>query len=417
MLLKHLAAPKPGTFDPAALRRSSPPLRVLAARRPYRLFRLLRSLPVFRAPFLRFLMLSRFDEVREVLFRDLDFSICFDEAFGELDPEYKTFVLGLSDDEAYRSIRRPTMNAFRWTDAARVGTLAFEHAEAALQRGHGRIDAMQDLITASMRSIIERYVGVPASQEFVLWTYTLCLYDFLPWAPPHHVRDQAAVASESVARTLLAAIRAARESPAGETAVSRLVAMTKGDATLDEAAVRAILTGMIAGLLSGTTLAAANLLEVLLDNPRMMVAAEEAARAGDDDLLGRCLLEASRFRPLAWGLFRKTEVDTMVADGTPRAKRIRRGELILAGIWPAMLDPRGIPQPWHFDPLRPADHYLGFGHGQHWCLGSHLALAHMTQCFKPLLQRGGVRRAHGHEGRTSYFGPFAEHLTVLYHHP
>jgi cytochrome P450 len=358
-------------------------------------------------------VLSRYDEVREVLVRDADFPVAFDAAFRELDPDHKIFVLGMGDDAAYGFVRRATMNAFRWTDAARVGALAYDHAETALQNGRGRVDAMQDLMIGSLREIVGTYFGVPASADFVLWMFATALYDFAP-RTPQALRDQAAIAAGKIADTVLAAIAEARANPSDTTAVGRFVTMRPDDAPLDDVSIRVMMTGMITGSLPTNTLATANILDVLLDNPDIMAAAEAAAKAGDDDLLGRCLLEASRFRPINFGPFRRAESDTVIADGTSRAVRIRKDDLILAGTWMAMLDPRRIPDPLRFDPTRPATQYLGFGHGQHWCLGAHLAIAHMTQVFKPLLRRGGVRRAPGPDGRATCFGPFAEHLTVLY---
>jgi len=414
MLVRHVAAPKPGTFDPALLRKRSLLTRVLTAGRPYRTFRLLRGLPILRIPFLNLVILSRYDEVTEVLSRDIDFPVSVDPAFRELDPDVGTLLLAMRDEATYRSIRRATMNVFRWSDAARVGALAYAYAEAALRRGHGRIDAMQDLMIGSLCDIVRTYFGVPASLECALWMFTVSLYDFAPWPPKHAIREQAAIAAGKVADTVLAAIAEARANPNEETAVGRFVTIRPDDAPLDDATIRVTMTGMIAGFLPTITLAAANILEVLLDNPRMMAQAEAAAKAGDDDLLARCLLEASRFRPINYGPFRRADVDTVVADGTARAKRIRKDTLVLAGTWMAMFDPRRVRDPRRFDPARPATQHLGFGHGQHWCLGAHLAMAHITQAFKPLLRRGGVRRARGREGRAARYGPFAEHLTVLY---
>jgi hypothetical protein len=53
-----------------------------------------------------------------------------------------------------------------------------------------------------------------------------------------------------------------------------------------------------------------------------------------------------------------------------------------------------------------------FGNGLHWCVGAFIAEAQITQTFKALLVKKGLRRAEGKAGQLQLLGPFPEHLTV-----
>jgi cytochrome P450 len=79
-----------------------------------------------------------------------------------------------------------------------------------------------------------------------------------------------------------------------------------------------------------------------------------------------------------------------------------------------MFDPRRVPKPKAFDPDRSSSDYMLFGFGLHWCIGARLAEAQITQTFKPLLQREGLRRESGKAGKLQRLGPFPEHLWVRY---
>jgi cytochrome P450 len=77
-----------------------------------------------------------------------------------------------------------------------------------------------------------------------------------------------------------------------------------------------------------------------------------------------------------------------------------------------MFDERRVRNPEAFDPDRPAAEYMLFGHGLHWCIGAYIAYAQITQTFKPLLRRSGLRRAAGSAGEMHRLTLFPVHLTV-----
>ena len=155
-------------------------------------------------------------------------------------------------------------------------------------------------------------------------------------------------------------------------------------------------------------------MEWLLRTPILFMAVN-AAQSGDDDLLGRILFEALRLNPIPPpGRLRLCPEDTRIAAGTPREKTIRGGTNVFASTLSRRLIRGTYRSPTRFDPYRSVADTMRFGWGQHWCIGFAIAIAQMTQTFKPLLQRGGLRRTPGKRGSAAMFGIFYEHLFVTY---
>ena len=78
----------------------------------------------------------------------------------------------------------------------------------------------------------------------------------------------------------------------------------------------------------------------------------------------------------------------------------------------AMFDERKVDKPAEFKPERARTDYMLFSHGLHWCIGAYIADAQITQTFKPLLKRNGLRRASGAAGQTQRLTLFPVHLVL-----
>ena len=146
--------------------------------------------------------------------------------------------------------------------------------------------------------------------------------------------------------------------------------------------------------------------------PARFHGARAAALADEDDLLRRCLFEAMRYMPINPGPFRVCSEDYTIAKGTPGATTIRAGTKLLVSTQSAMFDERKVEKPTEFNPERARTDYMLFGHGLHWCIGAYIAEAQITQTFKPLLKRNGLRRAGGAAGQMHRLSVFPVHLVV-----
>ena len=175
--------------------------------------------------------------------------------------------------------------------------------------------------------------------------------------------------------------------------------------------------GMVLGFIPTNVLAGGNILQTLLLQPDFLKRTSNAARAGDDDLLWRCLREALRFRHINLGPWRECPNGYTLGAGGPRPIKIPAENKVLAIMQTAMFDPQCIKRPHVFDPERPDDNYMVFGVGQHWCLGAYIAAAQLTQTFKVLLRDGKLEAAAGEKGRMKRFSVYPLHLYVRIRKP
>jgi cytochrome P450 len=380
---------------------------------------LLRTIwPIARLPFTRWRMVTRLEDVQEVLTQDRVFRVPFAPKSLELSPG-PLFMLALNDGPEYRDQRRQLMRVFRLEDiATTIVPRSAQLSERILAGCGSRIDAVEELLTRVPTLICQEYYGlaVPDAKLFAHWTLAVSSYLFgPPFEARGHPSEPGVVAAGCLTGVIEQAIQAAkRGGDRSSTIVGRLVEMQErsGDGNPSDEMIRAELFGMVAGLIPTTTIASANILEMLLRRKQFKGDAEAAARAGNDDQLKRCLFETLRFKPINLGPFRECAAEYTIAAGSARAKKIPAGAMLLASTQSAMFDKRGVAKPRRFNSNRASHEYMLFGHGVHWCLGAFFAGALMTQMFRALLLRQGLQRAKGRRGRLQTIGGMPVHLFV-----
>ena len=380
-------------------------------------FRFLRRFwPILHVPFTSWWLVTRFDDVQEVLAHDKIFEVPFGPKVKELDGG-PNFLLGMAADDDYWRYQKQVMEAFRLDDVETiVGPQALKFAREVIEQSSGRLDAIQDFITRVPTMLCESYYGIPITDDikvqFAQWTFAMSVYMFAD--PTNKFRRVAVAGAERLRPLIDRAIAGARAVPTGQdTVLERLLEMQRrGAPGLSDEVLRAFLIGMITGFVPTNTMAAGHMLEMLLQRRDFMAPARAAAYAGDDQLLQRCLFEAMRFKPLNPGPFRRCAADYTIASGAWYARRIGRGANLLVSTQSAMFDERRVDNPRAFNPDRPASHYMLFGYGLHWCTGAFIATAQITQTLKALLLKENLRRADGPDGRLRLLGPFPEHLVV-----
>lgn len=375
---------------------------------------LLRLFPIISVG--RWVFVTRFDEVREVLGRDRDFKVPFDRKIEELNGG-PNFLLGMQDGKEYQRCQQLVLAAFRREDVSQIVVpMAARYAQQAIATAvDGRLDAVRDLITHVAARICEDYYGVPIKDKVEFSAWTIAMSGFL-FGPPVENAANHRTASEAghlVRPVIDCAISKAKAGDVkANTVLKRLVEMQAQNGDLTDVIIRSILIGMITGFVPTSTIATGNMLEMLLRKDEFKTRARAAALAGDDELLKRCLFEAMRFKPLNPGPFRVCADDTAIAAGTRREKKVLRGQILLASTQSAMLDESRVKNPLRFDPGRPARDYMLFGYGLHWCVGAFIAEAHATQTLKALLLRPGLDRVSGKRGKLQVIGVFPLHLEV-----
>lgn len=109
----------------------------------------------------------------------------------------------------------------------------------------------------------------------------------------------------------------------------------------------------------------------------------ELARLQDDpSLLPSAIEEMLRMRPPVM-YFRRTATEDTEVGGVP----IREGDKLTLWYPSANRDEDVFDAPDRFDITRHPNEHVAFGHGQHFCLGSHLARMEIRVMFEELLRR------------------------------
>ena len=363
---------------------------------------------------------TRYDDVREVFLRDADFPVQY---AGKLDTIMGgvPFFLGMGDTPEYRRDTGAMRRVVRADDiAARLVPATSAAAAAAVEAAGGRMEVVDDLARQVTFEVLCAYFGVgqpppgPWGGDLRLWTTRLFEFQFADQGNDPELRrdvDVIAPAMRTHIDRLIAACHADPSPP--DTVLSRCVAMQRaGEDGFSDVEIRTALMGFLVGGLPQPPMVVPQALEQLLRRPDALAGAQDAARAGDDALLGGYVFEALRFDPLAPGLLRTAARDTAIAVGTPRETQVKKGSTVLAAFSSAMMDPRRVADPQRFDPRRPAHEYLHFGYGLHQCFGIHINHALLPLMLKPLLQRKGLQRASEHDGHLVKRGPFADTLWV-----
>jgi cytochrome P450 len=131
------------------------------------------------------------------------------------------------------------------------------------------------------------------------------------------------------------------------------------------------------------------------------------------DDLRKCIYEALRFRPMLPLLVRDCPRDTIIANGTPRARLVPAGTRVIAPPLAAMFDPEAFPEPSRFQE-RPIESYFHFGFGPRRCFGKYIADIALLEVVHALMRLPGLARASGKEGQVGYEGPAPCSLLVTF---
>ncbi|MDB5565553.1 MAG: Cytochrome [Tardiphaga sp.] len=397
------------------------------------------------------LVVTKAREVREVLERFDDFVL------GEsIEPgmPWGPFLMTVDWREQHARERQMLQSAVDpATDLDTIRTIAADVCRSRIEAlaATGRIDVVADLAEPVMVRIFADYFGIPplAGDGRRMASVMRHLAGIIMVNPS--VGSQAWLDSRAdivcVTRQLMEQL-AAEKAKAGEaptaspqTLLTRLVRrhdQTAGPAWFDEDWIRRYLTGLIATggatIVRGTAHAVDQLLERpdALRRAQMLSGLLDQAEGGDHgalsreagkepkteveksrDVLRQCIYEALRFRPMLPLLVRDCPRDTIIANGTPRARLVPAGTRVIAPPLAAMFDPDAFPDPSSFRE-RPIESYFHFGFGPRHCFGKYIADIAMLEIVHALMRLPGLARAAGSAGQVTYDGPAPSSLVVTF---
>jgi cytochrome P450 len=364
-------------------------------------------------------IVTRYDDVVEVLKRDKDFSISQINA-PKIDQIDGPFILGMDDSPQYELEKRTLHEAARMEDLDRirqfVARSAAELIEAA--RPRQRIDVVHGLARVVPLRLVASYCGMPGPDEptMMRWMRDIFHYLFADLTNSKSVESDALNSARELRSHMDAqiALRRSERDPSRpvDDMLGRLLAM-QDDAHpwLDDHAVRRNLAGVIVGAVDTTSKFVTLAIDELLRRPQQLAEARKAALAGNIETVRRYAWEAVRFNPHHPLQVRYCARGTQVAAGQPRSKTIPAGASVYTASLAGMFDPAVFVNPDKFDATREVE-YLHFGYGLHTCFGRAINGVQIPELLAALLRLPNLRRASGDAGRIAYDGPFPDRLVL-----
>jgi cytochrome P450 len=126
------------------------------------------------------------------------------------------------------------------------------------------------------------------------------------------------------------------------------------------------------------------------------IAALETGNETDALLLGYAM-EGIRMAG-TFGLYREATTADVIQEDDGREVPVKAGDRVFVSFVSAAKDPSIFPNPEEVDPRRPLDSYIHYGVGPHACLGRDISQVALTELFRALFRKKGLRRVAGAQG-------------------
>jgi cytochrome P450 len=335
------------------------------------------------------------------------------------------FLVALDDTPLYRHDHAALDRAMTREDLPQLAGAMHAAARELVAQRHdeGAIDVVAQLADPALDRVVADYFGTPGPDTAtqLRWARSIFREVFFNVGNVESVRERALADAarwrphlDALIDERKARLQAGEEIP--DDVLTRLLRyQDEGEPNFHDIAIRHNILGNTMAWLPATSNAFARIVEELLHREEELEGAQEAARAGDRDLVAAYCWEASRFRSQNFALLRYVPQDTTIAAGTERETPVAAGTTVIAATMSAMHDPAAIDDPETFRLDRPASDYLLFGHGLHTCYGEHIVRTQMPALAAALLEGPRIGRARGAQGRLRFDGPFPSGLTVRLH--
>jgi cytochrome P450 len=332
------------------------------------------------------------------------------------------FILGVDDTPLYRHDHAAMDRAVRPQDMAQLGDATLGYARELVAASDGEIDVVSGLADPALIRSIDAYFGTPGpdAETQARWARDIFWELFINVGNLTETRERA-LADAALWRPHLdgliderkSALQGGRDVP--DDVLTRLLRLqAEGEPSLRDISIRHNILGNVVGWIPTVSNSLARAVDVLLDREEELRRAQEAARAGDREVVGQYVWEALRFSPQNFALLRLCPHETTIAAGTDRETTVKAGCTIYAATLSAMHDERVVDEPREFRAGRPWSDYMLFGHGLHTCYGQQIVRNQLPALMTGLLEGPPIRRARGGDGHLRWEGPFPSGLTVRF---
>lgn len=126
------------------------------------------------------------------------------------------------------------------------------------------------------------------------------------------------------------------------------------------------------------------------------IAAQPSSEETDSLLLGYAM-EGIRMAG-TFGLYRKAATTDTITEDDGRQIPVNAGDRVFVSFVSAAKDPKHFPEPDIVNPKRPLDSYIHYGAGPHACLGRDVSQVALTELFRAVFRKKGLRRVQGPQG-------------------
>jgi cytochrome P450 len=316
-------------------------------------------------------MVYGYDAVAEVLRDNATFSSSIVLAvFGDV--LGKHVMLGMDEPE-HRRLRALVSGAFSQKALARrehdlVARVGNELIDRFAERG--RVDLVREFTFPYPTKIIAGLLGLPQQDypQFQKWSISILGFT--------SNRERALAASKAL-RDYFTPILAARRRKPEDDLISILAEAEIDGERLDDDEIFSFISLLLPAGIETTYRATGNLLFGLLSHPDQL----DAVRS-DRSLIPRAIEEAVRWEPPLLTITRAA-----IRDGELAGIPIPKGSTVMPYLGAANRDERRWSDPDRFDIFRAPKPHIGWGHGVHVCLGTHLARLEMRVALELFFDR------------------------------
>jgi len=355
-------------------------------------------------------VISRFQEVRETLLRSGDFTIAQINA-GKMKETDLDFFLGMDSSPVHDREKQVMELITKHEDLLVIQNLVAEESSKIISSilSEGKIEVVGTLSRAVPLSFIEHYLGIPVEDKnrMQYWMRALFHQLFLNLTDDAQVRQEGLTAAAELKEYMERVITEAdsRNDSLPDSLLSRLFKLRSDFDFIDYSFIRRNICGLMIGAVDTTSKCAVLVMEELLNRPDQLKEATNFAWQNNIVELRKYCYEALRFNPH----------NPIVVRYTPHATRIGKNgkysisanRKVAIGIYSAMHDASEFISPGEFKTDR-KNEYLHFGYGMHICYGRYINAVQISEIVAALLRLKNLRTSSINRGKVKYDGPFPD---------
>lgn len=368
--------------------------------------------PVIKIPLIKVAVVSSNDLVKDLLHRDLDFTV-EEINSAKMANQKGAFFLGMDRNNPQMD-RERTMarNAVKRDDLERIKMFVRNLAEDIIQKSlnYERLDVPDKLCKPIFVRLIDDYFGVPAPSERTMrrWLRDLFYDLFLNLGNNKHKHQIAWNAGVERRSYLLQLLKDRKQlvkdgGSLEDNMLNRFLAMQRepGNEWFDDEKIQRQIGGIITGILETSSKAVVLVLDELFNHPEALKKAIAVAHTYDTQKMFGYVQEALRFHPVQPGVLRFNEKEQVLQTASGKRYTIPAKTRNLALTAGAMFDPSNFPNPLTFDGEREAVTYMNYGYALHECYGKYINSVTLSELVAAVLRLPNIRRGYGRSGQGS----------------